>query len=256
MHWHCLNEYIFGDATYVCVYILYINTHFWKTNPCCIICCLLDSFHSSICWTEVSKFALNLHLLFCSFKQVICTIHFCTHVGDFRWIKKSCYSQGRFPRVATRIYPSIHSHFSTVNKRLYYNTLLPRHHKTNREPSQRGSTCQATISSSEHWPDNRLTNSLIPAPAGTESCLRHTADTTCCLVLVPTPDPPENHQSAASTSATAANAATLSDTSLALAFARSLTAERRSQEGGGNCSRGNWVVWLQGHWCPRRSAGS
>lgn len=52
------------------------------------------------------------------------------------------------------------------------------HHETRSEPNQKLSTCPAAIKrlrASTHT----LTSCMTPAPVRTESCQRHTADTTC-----------------------------------------------------------------------------
>lgn len=89
-----------------------------------------------------------------------------------------------------------------------------------------------------------------------------TLQTPHVALRVPTPDPPENLQPPTINPwlqhfiPPLSPAAPLLDTSLAMAFLQRLTGKRRTQEGGGNCFRGNWVVGLQGHWCPHWSAAS
>lgn len=63
------------------------------------------------------------------------------------------------------------------------------HHETNSEPNLSLSTFKpllkvstSTHSTSAHTLNVGLTNCLIPAPARTESCQRHTAGTTCRLL--------------------------------------------------------------------------
>lgn len=107
---------------------------------------------------------------------------------------------------------------------------------------------------STHTLNNRLTSSLIPAPVGTESCQTHTADTTCCSLSPYT----QNITTVLCHSIPGLNIG-LRSFCLGHPSYSGLPSEPyeewRSQEEGGNSSRGNWVVWQRENWCPADEKG-
>lgn len=102
--------------------------------------------------------------------------------------------------------------------------------------------------------NNRLTSCLIPAPVMTESCQTHTADTTCCSLSPYS----QNITTLLCHSIPGLNIG-LRSFSLGHFSYSGLPSEPyeewRSQEEGGNSSRGNWVVWQRENWCPTDEKG-
>lgn len=115
---------------------------FIQTNNCCIICSLIYSTHLSICSVSVSKLALNLHLLYCSFNAVNSTTANLQDMGYGLWKDTE-----KFPKPQPQRYPSASK------------TNLTSIHE------------QTTVTTVVQQPGSGLTNELVFAPTASRDTL-------------------------------------------------------------------------------------